>query len=161
MNKALTYIFLFSLIAFCAASQQTPQLIKINQLQNRIFNNSDTVYVVNFWATWCVPCVQELPELEAINKKYSNSTVKVLLVSLDFSEDLRSKLILFIEKKKLKSEVLLLDETDANYFIPKISEKWNGSIPFTILIHKKETLSFYERQIKADEIEKLLEQTEK
>src|SRR3954463_6116826 len=81
---------------------------------------TDTVYIINFWATWCVPCVQELPEFNALYNRYSGKPVKILMVSLDFKEDYPGKLALFLERKKLKPAVAWLSDTDPNVFIPKI-----------------------------------------
>ncbi|MFY9307854.1 MAG: TlpA family protein disulfide reductase [Bacteroidia bacterium] len=122
--------------------------IKLVDLEKRITNDTDTLYIVNFWATWCVPCVKELPAFDSIQAAYADKNVKVLLVSLDFKEDLESKLLPFIANKKVKSEVVLLDETDANYFIPRISKEWSGAIPATLLQNnRKKTTAFFEKKL--------------
>ncbi|HEV7230574.1 MAG TPA: TlpA disulfide reductase family protein [Bacteroidia bacterium] len=110
---------------------QKPERIKAVSIQNRL-KQSDTLYVVNFWATWCGPCVAELPEFNRLDSAWHGKPVKIVLVSLDFPEAWPVKLAEFIQKKKISPEVLWLDEKDANYFIPLISEKWNGSIPATL-----------------------------
>ena len=94
----------------------------------------DTVYVVNFWATWCRPCVEELPEFNKLAKQYEGKPVKVLLVSLDFQESYPKKLIDFSKKKKLIPEIVWFSETNANEFIPKIAPQWTGSIPATLIV---------------------------
>src|SRR5471030_1759528 len=104
------FLFFLLLIISIASYSQNINVIKITDLEKRIKNNSDTTYIVNFWATWCAPCVKELPDFDSINKVYKGQQVKVLLVSMDFKEDLRSKLIPFIKEKKITSEVNLLDE---------------------------------------------------
>ncbi len=127
---------------------QNVSVIKITDLEKRIRNNSDTTYVVNFWATWCVPCVKELPDFDSINTSYINKKVKVLLVSLDFKEDLKIKLIPFISTKKIRSEVVLLDELNANYFIPKVSDEWTGAIPATLIINNQKIINhFFEKKL--------------
>jgi thiol-disulfide isomerase/thioredoxin len=127
---------------------QNIRIIKITDLEKRIRNNSDTTYIVNFWATWCVPCVKELPDFDSINNTYIKNKVKILLVSLDFKEDLKIKLLPFIASKKIKSEVLLLDETNANYFIPKVSGEWSGAIPATLIINYQKKLNrFFEKKL--------------
>lgn len=114
---------------------------------------NDTIYVVNFWATWCKPCIKELPAFEKINELYANDKVSVVLVSLDFPEKLNTQIIPFIEKNKIASTVILLDDPDANSWIPKISEEWSGAIPAT-LIYTKGTSVFYERSFTFDTLEK-------
>lgn len=127
---------------------QNVSVIKITDLEKRIRNNSDTTYIVNFWATWCVPCVKELPDFDSINTTYINKKVKVILVSLDFKEDLKIKLLPFISTKKVRSEVVLLDELNANYFIPKISDEWSGAIPATLIINNQKKLNrFFEKKL--------------
>ncbi len=113
---------------------------------------NDTTYIVNFWATWCKPCIKELPYFEELAHKYSDEKVKVVLVSLDFPENLHTKVVPFIEKYKLQSEVILLADDDANTWIPKVDTKWEGSIPATIIYNNK-TRSFYERSFTYDELE--------
>lgn len=127
---------------------QDISVIKITDLEKRIRNNSDTTYIVNFWATWCVPCIKELPDLDSINNSYISKKVKIILVSLDFKEDLKIKLLPFIALKKIKSEVVLLDEVNGNYFIPKVSEEWSGAIPATLIINNQKKMNrFFERKL--------------
>lgn len=114
--------------------------------------NNDTTYVVNFWATWCKPCVQELPAFEELNTTYTDKKVKVILVSLDFPEKVVSQVIPFIEKNKIKSQVVLLDDADANSWIPKVSETWSGAIPAT-LIYKNNERKFYEQSFNYQTLE--------
>ncbi|QYJ67538.1 TlpA disulfide reductase family protein [Flavobacterium litorale] len=113
--------------------------------------DNDTTYVVNFWATWCVPCVKELPYFEQLNTNYKDEKVKVLLVSLDMRKMIDSKLIPFLEEKKLESEVIVMTDPDSNSWIPKIDSTWSGAIPATI-IYNKNKRKFYERSFTYDEL---------
>ena len=79
-----------------------------DRLEPYMKQKNDTLYVFNFWATWCLPCVEELPHFESINKKYANKKFKMTLVSLDFPKMVESRVIPFIKKKDLKAEVVLL-----------------------------------------------------
>jgi thiol-disulfide isomerase/thioredoxin len=111
----------------------------IAKLMDRI-ENEDTAYVLNFWATWCAPCVKELPDFEKINEEYKKRGVKVLLVSLDFKTDVdNGRLTKKIQELQLKSEVIWLNETNANHFVPKINESWGGAIPYTMIAFEKYT----------------------
>lgn len=116
---------------------------------------NDTTYIINFWATWCKPCVKELPAFERIGEAYVDKHVKVVLVSLDFPENIETRVLPFIEKNGLKSEVILLDDPDANAWIPKVDSEWSGAIPATIILNKK-MKSFYERSFSFEELEKEL-----
>lgn len=117
----------------------------------------DKVYIINFWATWCAPCVKELPYFEKLNTEYSDKNVKVLLVSLDFPHLYESKLKPFIKNKKLKSKVVALDDVDMNAWIPKVNENWSGSLPATI-IYKNSTSKFFEQSFTYEELEKEVKQ---
>ncbi len=110
------------------------------------------VYVINFWATWCKPCIKELPAFEAIRENYSSKGVEVILTSLDFSDKLESNVIPFIEKHNLQSRVVLLDDVDSNTWIPKVDSGWSGAIPAT-LIYNENQRKFYERSFTYDELE--------
>ena len=117
----------------------------------------DKVYVINFWATWCAPCVKELPHFEKLNKDYKHNNVEVILVSLDFPHLYESKLKPYIEKKNLKSKVIALDDAEMNSWIPKVSKDWSGSIPATV-IYKNDTRKFFEKSFSYDELEKEVKQ---
>lgn len=101
----------------------------------RYTSSKDTLYIINFWATWCGPCVAELPEFNDIKARYANAPVKVLLVSLDFKKDYPFRLQTFLDRKHITPEVAWLNETNPNDFIPKIDNSWQGSIPATVIVH--------------------------
>ena len=106
-------------------------------LSGRIKYGGDTIYVVNFWATWCAPCIRELPEFDRLNTLANGAPVKVLLVSLDFKTEYPVRLNTFVQRMHLKPEVLWLNETDANTFIPKLYPDWEGTVPATWIIWSK------------------------
>jgi thiol-disulfide isomerase/thioredoxin len=142
--------FLLILNIALANAQQT-KVYKIDDLLNRIHNNTDTTYVVNFWATWCKPCVAELPEFEKLNENFKADKVKVILVSMDFKDELTKRLKVFLEKNKYGSEVVLLDEVNGNDFINKISTTWSGAIPATLITRKNKALDlFFEKKVTYD-----------
>lgn len=132
--------------ALCLSSQNV-SVYKIGDLLKRIHNGSDTMYVVNFWATWCKPCVAELPEFEQFNAEQKSNKVKVLLVSMDFKEDIQTRLIPFLKKNNYSSEVLLLDELNGNSFINQVSPEWTGAIPATIVTTKNKRSVFFEKKL--------------
>lgn len=107
------------------------------------FDDNKT-YIINFWATWCRPCVKELPYFEQIGKEYKDKNVEVILVSLDFPNNLESRVIPFIERHNLKSQVVLLDDPNQNRWIPLVAEEWSGAIPAT-MIYNKDKRKFYEQ----------------
>lgn len=124
-------------------------------LESYLQKSNDTTYVVNFWATWCLPCVKELPHFEKLNHTFSHKKVKVLLVSIDMPTKVETSLIPYIKKKNLRSEVVLLNDPDANSWIDKVDKSWSGSIPATI-IYNANHRKFYERSFTYEELEKEL-----
>ncbi len=128
-------------------------VLNFEQFEKYLQIEDDNIHVVNFWATWCAPCVKELPYFEAVNAEYKDKNVKVLLVSLDFN---LKKLNSFLAKNELKSEKVLLDDPDQNAWIPKVSEDWSGAIPATV-IYGKGKRKFYEHSFTKAELESELE----
>jgi thiol-disulfide isomerase/thioredoxin len=117
--------------------------------------NDGATYVINFWATWCLPCVKELPHFEKLNETYKNKNVKVILVSLDFPKKIESQLLPFLERKKIQSAVYVLDDPDANSWIEKVNKDWSGAIPATV-IYKGKNKKFFEQSFTYEELEKEL-----
>ncbi len=148
-------LLIFSFLVFFTAGFSQLKTYNFDQLQPRLSTGSDSVYVVNFWATWCVPCVKELPEFEKINEVYSDKKVKVLLVSLDNPDHLESRVMPFIENHGLKSEIVLLDDPQSNRWIPMVDESWSGSIPATV-IFTKESRSFHEKIFTYEELDAIV-----
>ena len=143
--------FLFLAILVCAGSY-TVQAQKIksysaDDLVQRV-SHPDTLYIVNFWATWCVPCVKELPSFNMVHDLYKGKPVKVLLVSFDFKEQYPARLQAWVSKKKLHPEVVWFNETNPTDYIPKIAPEWEGGLPATLLINNKTK----EKKLKAEEI---------
>ncbi len=127
------FAFLAILIFTSAPAQQIPALSADAIIAHT--SSKDTLYIINFWATWCAPCVGELAEFNTLKRKYANKPVRILMVSLDFKEDYPDKLARFVERQQLTPEVAWLSDTDPNVFIPKIDNTWQGSIPATVIVH--------------------------
>jgi len=137
-------------------AQQVP-VIGLDRLEQRLLLGGDTTYVVNFWATWCGPCVKELPYFEALHKASAGTLRKVILVSLDFAEQLHTKVVPFVKQKQLQSEVVLLDEERPNEWIPRVSETWSGALPATLFVNAaKKVRHFHEGSFAEGELEKKL-----
>lgn len=152
-------VFLVATLLFCISckenkEEQTTEIITSNYIETEIpvynfndlepllYTNKDKIYIVNFWAMWCAPCVKELPYLQQLQAK--NPDIEILLVSLDFPKDIDTKLKPFLKERNIISKVVLLDDPDANSWIDKINPEWSGAIPFTIIFNN-ETRKFYER----------------
>ncbi len=103
----------------------------------KMIDTSSVPIIVNFWASWCVPCVHEIPWFEKAVAELKGKQVKLVLVSLDFVSDYPAKLKAFVKEKGYQSTIVWLDETDANSFCPKIDTAWSGTIPATIMVNNK------------------------
>jgi thiol-disulfide isomerase/thioredoxin len=138
------------------AAQDVP-FIKAEQITRWKTADTDTVFVLNFWATWCGPCVAELKHFEKLTQKYAAQKVKVVLVSADFKRDVEKKLKPFVKRKKLKSQVVFMDEPTANKWIDLVSPDWSGTIPATLIVSKRKGYEkFTEGEMTWGELEKAL-----
>ena len=132
---------------------QKARIIKLPELEMLLNPQNDTTYVINFWATWCKPCIKELPHFDALEETFPGSKIKVILVSLDFRRQYESLLLPYISKNKVKSQVLLIDEPDYNSWIDKVDPSWSGAIPATLVVNKQSGIrKFYEREFTREEI---------
>lgn len=130
-------------------------VVDFKQLQPFLEIDNDTIYVVNFWATWCGPCVREIPYFEQLRDKYEGENLKIVMVSLDMSDDLDTRVIPFMRKYDMKNKVLLLDDPQSNRWIPLVDEKWTGAIPAT-LIYGNGFREFYAKEFTFSELDKII-----
>lgn len=158
-TRKLISLSIFLSLFFIGKTQEVKAIYKINQLLNRI-GKPDTAYVVNFWATWCKPCVQELPAFDSLHSETKNSNVKVILVCLDFKEELQKKVNPFLKKNNIESECVLLDEVNGNEFINKINPAWSGAIPATFF-KKNTTYLFYEKKMRLAQLRESVSEVNK
>lgn len=145
MTQKLIYTFFIALL-FHVSQAQNVKDWQYDALDARIENGKDTTYIINFWATWCRPCVAELPYFEALATEMQDQKVKIILMSVDFPKDKESTLIPFIIDRKLQNEIGLWVEANENEWIDKVAKEWSGALPGTWvrnagLSHRK----FYEK----------------
>jgi len=133
-----------------------PRVLSFDDFEPHLHFMNDTTYLVNFWASWCTPCVEELPAFERISEEYSDTKLKVVLVSLDFPRQIESRLVPFIDKNKIQSEVLVLDDPDANKWINKVDPAWSGSIPATLIYNGKDR-TFHEGSYTYEDLKQIVE----
>jgi thiol-disulfide isomerase/thioredoxin len=152
----ISALILFSLFSAGSFAQKT-EIIKLERLTQIIEEKSDDIRIINFWATWCGPCVKELPLFEKLTAE-KRDHVKVTLVSMDLDLDPNpDKVYRFIDRKKIQSEVLLLDEQNPNEWINKIEKNWSGSLPATIVINQKTgQRKFVGKELREGDLEKLI-----
>lgn len=130
---------LIAIILLGCATAYTQDIMVFEQYEEfapLLKKRNDTTYVINFWSTWCKPCVKELPDFIEANDKFKNDKFKMILVSLDFDSQLESKVKPFILENNINAEVVLLSDSKQHKWIDKVDPKWSGSIPITIIFNK-------------------------
>jgi thiol-disulfide isomerase/thioredoxin len=154
MKNTLSFILiLLSTIAFA----QKAEVIKLSGLRQIIDTRSDKTLVINFWATWCAPCVKELPLFEKLTGE-GRLDVRIILVSMDLDLDPNpEKVYRFIERKKIRSRVVLLDEQNPNEWIDTLENSWSGALPATIVINQKTgKRKFIEKELQEGDLERMI-----
>lgn len=148
MKTILYPLFISVFVSYYAVGQQISIYDNYAELAEDNFINNDTTYVINFWATWCGPCVKELPYFESFHHNNSSKKVKVILVSLDFKNKIESQLLPFIKKNRLDAKTIALTDRDYNKWLTIVDKDWSGSIPATLLIHGNKK-KFTEREFES------------
>lgn len=132
---------------------------KITDVEQYIAESKDEVLVINFWATFCKPCVAEIPFFISTVEKYKSSKVALLLVSLDLPSFYPTKIAAFAKKNNFRASIAWLDETNADYFCPRVDSAWSGSIPATLVINKKTGFrKFAEEEMSQESFEAIIKQ---
>ena len=146
------FLIIFSLFISGFVFGQGVRSVKITEVE-KIIQESKTPLIINIWATWCIPCIEELPYFQKEVEEHLKDSIQLLLVSLDFKEAFPSGITKFINKRKIKARVIWLDETNADYFCPKIDAKWSGAIPATLFINNNAGYrNFVEAQISHEKL---------
>ncbi|HEX5171089.1 MAG TPA: TlpA disulfide reductase family protein [Cyclobacteriaceae bacterium] len=148
-------LFFWSTILF--AQSDTTAIIRLRDLREIIQEPHGKIRVINFWATWCAPCIKELPLLEKLNEK---TDVNVILVSMDLDLDPNpEKVYKFVQRRQIRSRVLILNEKDPNSWIDQIDGEWSGALPATLIINPETgQRKFIEKELHPGELEDLIEE---
>lgn len=154
MNRIRNLFVLFAFV-LCAhvARSQTIKSWKLEDLKTAIAT-ADKPTIFNFWATFCKPCIEELPYFQQLVKKYDSAGVRLVLVNLDAKALYPTKLKAFAQKRKITAPIFFLDETDADKFCPAVDEKWSGVIPASLFVNNaKGYRAFFEEQLSKKALE--------
>ena len=150
MRLLLIALLLSGLIS---ASGQTVQKVKITGLE-ALMRQSDHPLIVNFWATFCEPCNKEIPYFETAVNRYRDQRVELVLVSLDLPAYYPARIAGFAHSRGYASRIVWLDETNADYFCPKVDTQWSGGIPASLFINNKTHYRrFFDRQLTDRQVE--------
>ena len=156
--KKIFFAFLFVVFTNVQAQQTQPvlELITPEELQILVHQNDDVLYVVNYWATWCSPCVREIPGFMNVHKQYENdNNFKMILVSLDAKRLLDTKVKRFVERHNIDTDVYVLDDTGNSTIevLKAIDSNWYGEIPATLFYKNGEKLKFHKGSMTQYELE--------
>ena len=154
MKKAVAILFLLIGSVYLGLAQEL-KVTDYKGLEPYLERETDTTYVINFWATWCKPCVKEMPAFQKLNREFAGKPFKLLLVSLDFPSQIDSRLKPYIRENNIQAEVVVLDDPDSNTWISKVSKNWSGSLPGT-LIYNRNSRQFYEKTFEYHELKQIV-----
>ncbi|MBL7777534.1 MAG: TlpA family protein disulfide reductase [Chitinophagales bacterium] len=135
---------------------QPIRVIDLSGLYSQIIQSDDTLYVVNFWATWCKPCVEEMPYFFAAADKFSNQKVKVIFVSLNSVKE-KNTVQKFVNDRNIQQEVLLLNAGNPNVWINEIDSSWSGAIPATMFYKNGKKELFYEGEFTPQQLDSIIQ----
>ena len=148
------FLLVFSMLLLNVASAQDIPRWNLQTIKDSIAGIQQPT-IINFWATWCKPCIEELPDFQEMAKKYESEGVRLILVSLDMMDHYPGKIRQFAKKHKITAPIVFLDETDADVFCPAVDPSWSGSIPATLFLNNKTGYrKFLEEQLSKDELER-------
>ena len=154
MKLKIVLLLGISVLTGAIVFSQEVKKIKITDLEKTIAG-AKTPIIINFWATWCMPCIEEIPYFQQEVALHAKDSLKLLLVSLDMDAQYPAGLKAFIKKRKFTAPVLWLDETNADYFCPKVDPKWSGAIPASLFINPGSGYrKFFEEQLSREELKK-------
>ncbi len=154
LTKILTF---FILLLFCfSCKNEKENKDSISRVWNfeeilPLFNKkNDTTYIINFWATTCPPCIKELPYFEKINQLSNSKPIKVILINRDLEKHFESRVIPFIKKHQIHSQIIALHDENMSKWLDMVYSKWWGALPFTVIYNgnnKRFYLEPFERYV--------------
>lgn len=155
----LSALFLFSSLIFAQSSRAELKEVSYEELMGTVQREDGKIYVVNFFATWCRPCIDEIPDFMEVNSEYEEEeNFKMILVSLDNRKLLNTKVKRFIEKHHISTDVFLLDDfRNIQTWMPATDERWQGAIPATVIYKNGEKLLFRDGSLTRYELEDIVE----
>lgn len=154
MKGIKTAVFGLFLLSFTCLLSGV-KIVNFEAAEKEYRKQNDTLYVVNYWATWCKPCVAEMPYFVTASAKFSSKKVKVLFVSLNSLKELNA-VEKFAANKKIKQPMFLLHAGNPNVWIDKVDKEWSGSIPATVMYKKNEKVFFKEGEFTQTELDSII-----
>lgn len=141
--RTLFVIIILLAGGIASLTAQKVEKIGVAELEEILASPGNELHVINFWATWCPPCVTELPYFEKLSKEYEGKGVKFILISLDFPSQVESRLIPFLDTNKITADVRVMTNIDYNSWIEKVDESWQGNIPVTLFFNNAKGVRYF------------------
>lgn len=151
-SKELTFALALILLIPAFLSGQEIRTISFNEWKKNVEIAGDTLLIFNFWATWCKPCIEELPSFEKANIEFQRNNVKIILVNLDFKSKVENTVIPFLKKHEIQSHVWRFTDADPNTWISQVNNEWSGAIPATAVFRQGKSVFFKEGKISEEEL---------
>jgi len=148
--KRIALLFVLGMLALNLQSQQLGTIDK-DGISELLKLRNDTTYVLNFWASWCSPCVAEIAYFEEAHRSYSEQALAVVLINLDFPNQIEARVLPFIKEKDLTARIYTMTDLDYNNWIPLVNSEWSGTIPATLIFNKHEEI-FFEGEISKEDL---------
>lgn len=156
MKKAWISLLFLAVAAF-AQAQQPIKPVAVTWVDEMRGQTNDTLYVINFWATWCKPCVEELPYFQQLAKNYEGKKLKVILVTTDMRKDIGTRVNDFVKAKGITMQVVYINEVNADKWINNVSAEWTGAIPATWFLKGSDKFEkFHEGEFTYTELEAVI-----
>ncbi len=153
MKLKLVIILSFLLLGITNVNSQDFKVYEgFDSFKPLLEKKDNKVYVINFWATWCRPCVKEMPAFNKLYEEYLDKNVEIILVSLDFGKNIQGRISDFKKRHAIKSKIIILDDPDSNSWINLVNQDWSGAIPAT-LIYNNTKRAFFEQEFEYEDLE--------
>lgn len=133
IRSAFSLLLVAAVHLSCQAQPGTVRKISTRQLA-QLIGQLHGPAILNFWATWCGPCVDELPLIQRIAKSHRADSLKVILVSLDYADAYPNRIRRFIRVHHLVTPVYWLDLKDPGALVRLVDPGWKGQIPLTLML---------------------------
>lgn len=154
----LAHAWMIVSIAICSlllptTSADSVRIISFEEFETMANKSSDKLIIYNFWATWCAPCVKEMPAFEKVNAEHAE--IELVFISLDDGRR-PDRVNSFIERRGIKAPVFLLNDVDFNSWINKVNKDWSGAIPATLFVQSDGRRVFHEGELDEDALKNLI-----
>lgn len=139
MRTILAFVFATILLVGCGPKEtsnpfiETIETIDSTTLQEMISQRNGALLFVNVWATWCVPCKEEFPDLIRLVKKYKSQNVEFVGISADYPDEIETRVKPFLRAFDLNFKIYVQDFENDEEFINLLNREWSGALPATFI----------------------------